>query len=112
MNGVTMQTVCTRCGHVGEAISETPGSIWIEAVLYLFFIVPGLIYSIWRINKRHDVCRDCGHADLIPAGSRVGRAFIAANRPDVTLEPAIPPPSTRSISLGRALGRAVRKLLR
>jgi len=107
-----MQTVCQRCGAVGEPISETPGSIWIEVVLYLFFIVPGLIYSIWRINKRHPVCPACGNRDLIPADSHMGRTFIAAHRPDVIIEPSIPKPAEGSVSLGRVIGRAVGKLMR
>jgi hypothetical protein len=106
-----MQTVCQRCGTVGEPISETPGSIWIEVVLYLFFIIPGLIYSIWRINKRHPVCPSCGNGGLIPADSPMGRTFITAHRPDVTVEPSIPRPSAGSVSIGRMIGRAVGKLI-
>ena len=60
---------CTACGHQGKPESDTPGSIWIEVVLWLCFLIPGLIYSIWRLNKRHDVCTSCGRGDLIPANS-------------------------------------------
>lgn len=56
---------CLRCGHTGAPQSNTQGSIWIELVLWLCLIVPGLIYSIWRHNKRHDVCAKCGSAELI-----------------------------------------------
>ncbi len=60
---------CTSCGHQGMPSRSTPGSILIEIVLWLCFIVPGLIYSIWRINKRHDTCSSCGSNNLIPANS-------------------------------------------
>lgn len=60
---------CLRCGYTGEPTTVTPGSILIELVLWLFMIVPGLVYSLWRINRRHDACPKCGSADLIPADS-------------------------------------------
>lgn len=60
---------CTACGHQGMPESDTPGSIWIEVVLWLCFLIPGLIYSIWRLNKRRGVCAACGSADLIPVNS-------------------------------------------
>jgi hypothetical protein len=37
--------------------------------LWLAFILPGLVYSVWRHNKRHDACPKCGSAALIPADS-------------------------------------------
>lgn len=67
--------ICSACGTTGKPKSETPGSILIEIILWLCFIVPGLIYSIWRHTKRHDVCRSCGAAQLLPAESPAGRAL-------------------------------------
>jgi hypothetical protein len=60
---------CTDCGHQAAPSTDTPGSILIELVLWLCFIVPGLIYSLWRHNKRRPVCAMCGGAHLIPAKS-------------------------------------------
>lgn len=60
---------CVKCGHQSEPQKSTPGSIWIEVILWLCFLVPGLIYSVWRINRRHEVCRACGSAELIPHDS-------------------------------------------
>lgn len=69
--------VCTRCGHVGSTGTETPGNLLIEIILWLFFLIPGLIYSIWRISKRHHVCRSCGvGAGLIPATSPNAGAWV------------------------------------
>lgn len=65
---------CTRCGHVGRPAVRTPGSIWIELVLWLCWIVPGLVYSLWRHHKRHDACAACGSPDLIPADAPLARA--------------------------------------
>jgi hypothetical protein len=60
---------CTDCGHLGSPSTDTPGSILVELVLWLCFIIPGLIYSLWRHHKRHQVCALCSGANLIPANS-------------------------------------------
>lgn len=44
--------ICTNCGYEGKAIFKTKGSILIEIVLWLLFIVLGLIYSLWRSTTR------------------------------------------------------------
>jgi hypothetical protein len=68
--------VCTRCGHVGPTKRHTKGSILIEIVLWLAMIVPGLIYSIWRLTTRADVCAKCGSPELVPADSPVGKRLM------------------------------------
>lgn len=104
-----MTTVCTNCGHAGETATKTPGSIWIELILWLCFIVPGVIYSLWRHSARHQVCSACGSRELVPASSPKGKALIAALPP----VPAPPPlkPSRAAVGAGHAVGSAVGKLL-
>lgn len=68
--------VCKHCGHYGEPSRKTKGSIWIELILWLCFLIPGLIYSIWRLNTRHDVCAKCGSPDLVPTDSPLGRKLM------------------------------------
>ena len=67
--------VCKECGTVAEPRSDTPGSILIELVLWLCFIVPGLIYSFWRISKRRQVCPACESPNIVPLDTPVGRAL-------------------------------------
>lgn len=57
---------CTRCGHEGDSKTKTRGSLLIEVVLWLCFIVPGLVYSLWRHSSRQPVCAKCGSDALIP----------------------------------------------
>lgn len=57
---------CMTCGADGKPTKNTRGSIWIEIVLWLMFIVPGLIYSIWRLTTRREVCAACGSEALVP----------------------------------------------
>lgn len=68
--------VCTQCGHHGVPITVTPGSIGIEILLWLFFIIPGLIYSIWRLSARHMACPSCGNQAMIPAHSPRGEIIL------------------------------------
>ena len=65
--------VCTRCKAVGLSKNHTKGSILIEIVLWCMFILPGLVYSLWRLTTRHLVCRMCGSAELVPLASPRGR---------------------------------------
>lgn len=65
--------ICPRCGTQGEPATITRGSIWIEIVLWLCLIVPGLIYSLWRISTRGDVCSACSQKGLIPVNSPNGK---------------------------------------
>jgi hypothetical protein len=65
---------CTTCGHEGAAKMRTKGSIGIEILLWLCFLVPGLIYSLWRISSRHAVCASCGARTLVPTDSPMAKA--------------------------------------
>src|SRR5579859_4415219 len=52
---------CTACGSVGFPVFRQEGSPGIEILLWLTFIVPGIIYSIWRSSTRKWVCASCGN---------------------------------------------------
>jgi hypothetical protein len=65
----SQQVHCMTCGTDGTARRITKGSIWIEIVLWLAFIVPGIIYSIWRLTTRRDVCGACGSETIVPPAS-------------------------------------------
>ena len=69
--------ICRECGTVGQVKNNTPGSIFIELVLWCCFIVPGLIYSFWRLSKRHEVCAACGGQSMIPLDTPVGAKLAA-----------------------------------
>lgn len=73
--------VCTTCGHCGPAAVRTRGSFGIELVLWLFFLVPGLIYSLWRLTTRGKACASCGSSTLVAPDSPVGRRLLAEQAP-------------------------------
>jgi hypothetical protein len=65
---------CKTCGHTGATTTKTPGSLGIEIVLWLLLIVPGVIYSVWRLSARKPACTACGSVDIVPADSPVAVA--------------------------------------
>lgn len=65
--------ICAACGSTGIPKTDTPGSFLIELLLWCFFLLPGLIYSIWRIASRKKVCPLCKSAEMIPLDSPRGR---------------------------------------
>lgn len=71
----TEPLICKACGSIRCPIKTTKGSIAIEIVLWLFFIVPGLIYSIWRLTTRRNACPVCGSPDMIPLDTPIGQSL-------------------------------------
>jgi hypothetical protein len=55
-----MTKLCTTCGMVTTPKRVTPGSFGLGVLLWLRFLLPGIIYSIWRSVARHDACPGCG----------------------------------------------------
>jgi hypothetical protein len=69
--------ICTTCGtQTRSPKSHTKGSILIEIVLWFALIVPGLIYSLWRLTTRQRVCPACGSAALIPLDTPAGQKLL------------------------------------
>lgn len=76
--------VCTRCLSVGKPRRMTRGSLLMELALWILFIFPGLIYSIWRATTRYRACRACGGIDLVPAESPRGQQLIQPRKTAAT----------------------------
>ena len=73
--------ICTSCGSGASGRTKTPGSFWIEVLLWISFIVPGVIYSVWRLTARKRVCEYCSAGTLIPINSPRGRQILAELAP-------------------------------
>ena len=69
--------VCRSCRSSMTPKMKTSGSILIEIILWLFLIVPGLIYSIWRLTTRRPSCSVCGSDDIIPVCTPEGHKIVA-----------------------------------
>jgi len=68
--------ICSNCGHIGRPKTKTKGSIFIEIILWLFIIIPGLIYSIWRLTTRYKACPKCGTPNMIPSDTPKGQELM------------------------------------
>jgi hypothetical protein len=68
--------ICPACGTRGEPRTITRGSLLIEIVLWLCFVVPGLIYTLWRLTTRQQGCPSCEQSGMIPVDSPVGKRML------------------------------------
>ena len=64
--------ICANCLYQGSPVTRTKGSFWIEVLLWTF-ILPGLIYTVWRLTTRERVCPKCEHPHMIPLDTPVGQ---------------------------------------
>jgi hypothetical protein len=57
--------ICQNCGNTAKVWAKVRGSFYIEIILWLFFLIPGLIYSIWRLGGKVSKCTSCGSTNMI-----------------------------------------------
>ena|SRR3989338_5159025 len=70
---MTKKQICMSCGFVGFPKAVVKGSILVEIFLWILFLLPGIIYSVWRSSSRHQVCPSCGNdKSLVPVDSPNG----------------------------------------
>jgi len=67
------QIFCCNCGHEGKAKKGTPGSLLIEILLWFMMLVPGLIYSIWRMSSKFQKCPHCNSKNILPSDSPIAK---------------------------------------
>jgi hypothetical protein len=77
--------ICPHCGSRGRTATRTKGSTAVELVAWLCLIVPGLIYSLWRLSSRQQVCPVCREPGMIavttPRGAQLLRQFAGTAGP-------------------------------
>jgi RNase P subunit RPR2 len=71
------RVICNRCESMTKPEKFTPGHILIEIALWLCFLLPGLLYSLWRFTNKRVVCTICGSHELIPLASPKGKRMLA-----------------------------------
>ena len=104
-----MVLACRDCGSIGETRTEARGSLGIEILLWLLFIVPGVVYTLWRRSTLHEACAACGSANVVPLDTPIGRELAAKNPSQVPRIERARPPRPGAIAFGRALGRLFAK---
>jgi hypothetical protein len=58
---------CMMCGSDMWPRKIVRGSFFIEIILWLCFLVPGIIYTIWRLTTKKQACSVCGSEAVVPA---------------------------------------------
>ena len=71
------EMVCLICGSVGKSKTKVKGNIGLEIVLWLLFLIPGIIYSLWRSGGAYKACRACGSDKLVPVDSPKGKEMLS-----------------------------------
>jgi hypothetical protein len=72
----TTKKICTQCGSVGKTSKITRGSFIFELILWLCFIVPGLLYSVYRATTKVEACKICKSRDVIPLDTPRGQKIL------------------------------------
>jgi predicted nucleic-acid-binding Zn-ribbon protein len=75
---MTKAIVCQNCGYTGLSKRSIKGSTGIEIVLWLCFLIPGIIYSLWRGKSRYDVCPACNSTNIVPIDTPNGAKLLEA----------------------------------
>jgi hypothetical protein len=68
--------VCSKCGYHGPAIIRPKGNVLFELLLWMCFILPGLVYTLWRFFVRFPVCPKCKTFDVLPESSPMGKKLL------------------------------------
>jgi hypothetical protein len=84
---MSLPSICVECGYQGHPKTITRGSLLTELMLWLLLIVPGVIYSIWRLTTRYRGCPECG-AHMIPGDTPMGKMLLqqASSAPEAEPE--------------------------
>lgn len=65
---------CENCGITGVPVDTMPGSLGVE-ILAWCWVLPGLIYTLWRRSNRKTVCCSCQSGPLLPLNSPKARSL-------------------------------------
>lgn len=68
--------ICLDCQSIGKITRQAEGYLIIEILLWLCFLLPGLIYSIWRMSNKYWSCKVCGGRRIVPIDSPVTKTLL------------------------------------
>jgi len=61
--------ICMECGCQRDPVEAKRGLLVIEVFMWLLYIVPGVIYSIWRRVRKQQVCPNCLNPSVVLTSS-------------------------------------------
>ncbi len=74
MSAASALSACPNCHYVGKP--KMKGSPSIELLLWLCWLFPGVIYSIWRRGDAGNVCIKCGVKGMVPIDTPKASAIV------------------------------------
>lgn len=69
---------CLKCEYVGKPKLKVKGNLAVEIFLWLFFLLPGILYTLWRSASAYYGCPICGSDSTVPLTSPRGEQILAA----------------------------------
>lgn len=66
--------VCPNCGYIGKG--QRKGALILELALWICFLVPGIIYSVWRYTGKTNICKSCGCKNMVPVKTPKGQQLV------------------------------------
>lgn len=69
-------SICTTCGYRGYPKTATRGSLLMEIALWFLFIIPGILYTLWRNVSKYKACPKCKNPSMIPTDSPFGKKLV------------------------------------
>src|SRR6185437_13752732 len=67
--------VCTHCRSHVNPVTIKPGSTILEILLWLFFIIPGIFYTLYCSTHKKNLCPVCKAENPIPISTPAGQAL-------------------------------------
>jgi hypothetical protein len=59
-----MAMICKNCNSVGPPKILRRGTLSLELLLWMCLLVPGFIYSAWRLMNKYKTCSSCGSSKV------------------------------------------------
>lgn len=101
--------ICPSCGSVGYPIMRTRGNWRITFILLLCFIIPGILYSIWRRSSRYSVCPQCKLPGMVPLDSPGGNQLFQKFGHSYTPKKGVRAEDTLAYKAGKAWAQIWKK---
>ncbi len=83
--------LCMECGCQRDPIQAKRGFLVVELFMWLLYILPGVIYSIWRRVRTQQICSNCRTPSIVLTSSsramgmmRMLKAFSPSSSPIAT----------------------------
>ena len=69
--------ICKSCGNKCKSRIFVRGYFIIELILWLSFLLPGLLYSCWRLTGKAKVCEFCKSPEIVILDSPIGKKLVS-----------------------------------